>query len=1298
MLLNTERGLPVSAALTEHYIGRTGSGFADYFAQNVKEGWDYTSINLAKRFGRSVAARAEMGPEEATRKLSREEYEAGPFARKELPFKDGLTPLEARVNAEGHDERQLRQLFLGQYTGDHELAGALGGQLAGGILAPENFVSLPGAMYLTTGMRAGKAIAQAGKVAAIENVLVTAGMAPIISQALEAEGKPYGFEEAVTDIGNAAGAGFILGAGVKAVGLAGGALARNARLRVAQKLADAEGQLKGGINGLADRLDEQSVKDFRPDAPQESKQTKGWRAWVKDGVDKVMGRSDKADMSGQKADLSRPTSEILAPKWREDIKAGQSAPTRPAASQGATDVTRAMRDLETRLTQAGERADISGVGEAIHGLNKTMKALALRVERMDASQMESVKELRIMQSRLQYILDNPDAPARPVEGKLSKREEPLRAVMQMEPEARAALAGELQTKIEAHTQAVEAHHADIQETKAVLADAAPKVDEIMSAAKEVGKTVETRVEHKIPTSSGEHVSVYLDPKRVDAAKAAKAEAATFQRWIGGDDRFLAKDKKGRVLIATRDSVGEVAFMSDPGNTGGWTFYEGDALASAVQAGTVTPDDVRAALKAANWTQPEVRMLAEEMHKVLRGANGRSSLGIMWRGDEWFIVNGRVLTDHPVHGRLAEPEVRRSEGYHLANDLKGVQEFLKAQPGLPNLKMFREKLTAYRLEFEEAKQNWFARHVQGMIDTFASGDRGGFASMRDNLARYFAHNVSAKGDAAAEAGAKVAVNRLKERIDERIKAMPESTKKMLEASWTRDASDVPTVKAMKDAVRTSYKRDIKGIVSRYFTTAEREETDIIRHIVEHLHGNDHMFVADALENLPEIGVGFHPDGSVMAERIDINPAMVRELERAQLDLDERMASAERMGRLKKANSERRTGVNNLLYALARDEARRTIIGAIKEISDIARAEALADLFGSKPAAEPKALPKRSDVREWVVELRKLRSENALGLSDTPVYHEDILARMAIQDGMTVMGKAHDGLGKKAGPLDDVELAESAMRAYADLRRSDVQQAAQAERVAGEGRDLDPAMPDTIAKPQYVEGKSGALAAHEVGDHLARTQDALEDMKDQLEKFHQSGEPEHQVVFQKVYLMDGTPLEPGAEIHPEEHAALVARADKNGKPRPLVGSNVAFMEKEIDRLTAYEDRLFASLPNYAQAGGSASARVSGDNPARPVNSSALDIRDPKAVQEARKRAEDRLAETQKDMTAEGVLDDGGRSIKLAEPRKTPDKWLSPATKAQLEADAKLNNAALAPQVNLSVETVTAKAIEKITKEGC
>lgn len=197
-----------------------GIGFWSAVAEHVGTGLDFGTTVFAKTWLAEGRAALAMGVEQANKQITADEFKASPYYRVGMEHHEGMTEMEAAAMAELHDDRIKRDMMLGEYTGEHQMAAALLGMMAGGMVAPENWLPI-GRLFKGASI-AERAATQASRgvlatigkrmaVAAGENAAITAAVDPFIFPLLDEQGYDVHTSDILADVGAAAAFGAAFG-------------------------------------------------------------------------------------------------------------------------------------------------------------------------------------------------------------------------------------------------------------------------------------------------------------------------------------------------------------------------------------------------------------------------------------------------------------------------------------------------------------------------------------------------------------------------------------------------------------------------------------------------------------------------------------------------------------------------------------------------------------------------------------------------------------------------------------------------------------------------------------------------------------------------------------------------------------------------------------------------------------------------------------------------------------------------------------------------------------------------------
>lgn len=204
----------------EILAGRRPS-FGEFMGASVREGWFNSTLGTG-----GALAGVERATEANPDPLARHEWEASQWWRQGVPWDDRMTAGRARALAEVFDEnRYRRQVMSARDPGLLEAALGFGGQLAGSIPDPVNFLPIAGPV--ARGARAAGAVRVA---AALEAPGVAGGLArgaaegfggnlavaPVLYPAQATLGEEVTFGRVVTDLA----VGAFIGAGFGGLGAA----------------------------------------------------------------------------------------------------------------------------------------------------------------------------------------------------------------------------------------------------------------------------------------------------------------------------------------------------------------------------------------------------------------------------------------------------------------------------------------------------------------------------------------------------------------------------------------------------------------------------------------------------------------------------------------------------------------------------------------------------------------------------------------------------------------------------------------------------------------------------------------------------------------------------------------------------------------------------------------------------------------------------------------------------------------------------------------------------------------------
>lgn len=180
----------------------------EYLGAKMSQAWDWTTLKQLSDYEPGY------GPP-----MSREEWEASPYYRPEIPYDEDMNEVRARIYSERFDERRYRDSLVERSDSGFRSILGFGAQLLATSPDPINYVPFLGAGARATAI--GKLGVIGGRVAtgAAEAAIGTAVTDAIVSQGLIAQGEDVGWQDAALDV--------VFGAGVGGLfGLAGGLMTR----------------------------------------------------------------------------------------------------------------------------------------------------------------------------------------------------------------------------------------------------------------------------------------------------------------------------------------------------------------------------------------------------------------------------------------------------------------------------------------------------------------------------------------------------------------------------------------------------------------------------------------------------------------------------------------------------------------------------------------------------------------------------------------------------------------------------------------------------------------------------------------------------------------------------------------------------------------------------------------------------------------------------------------------------------------------------------------------------------------
>lgn len=1234
MPLKTEFENP-RVRLAEYYGGQGGTGLSDYIMRNFNEGVDFTTAHFVKRDLMRMGEAAQIGTEKAFTPLEKDAYESSPFYREAIPYRPGMTELDARVNARIHDKRQLDEIMRGQYTGDHELAGALAGTLAGGLLGPENYIAPFGASK-QVGTTVMRGIMRAGLEASVENAAISAGLAPFLSDTFAQEGRKYGAAEAVEDTMSAAGVGFLLGAGGRALGAVKDAGLRSmherkVRLEITQRLHETLRDVsENGPQGAAERVSGDGLANYATE-PVETPRTLSER--LKANVSKMV--DTVWSPGGRQKQQSGRSSEVFNPSWRKPLSTGEAAPTAPKATVLAQDADRVLADLETKMRDVAARVgtedvDAGGLRETLDKTKEWVRQLRIQVMRTDETVLAIRREIGDMRLRLEYLLGGGTSGDMPAAAKPGNRVEKLK------PEEIALKAEDLKSQIEAKEAALADLEVDAKQSKEVADKAERQAKPLMRTAGKVAREIE-----RVRTFDAFGEPVMVDVKREADFNNRQANIRATVDQLGGwlgKNRFITYDPVHETFGITRNPkhLDPRMFLFDLSRP-----EHKDSLMRAMEQGKLDNAMLRDIIADHGLRKPEIAVVANAVHDEI---SQYGSCMLAWRpGDEHrapdvFIVNKNLLD---YHGYYSEAKLKE-RGYTLSGDLGGVMAAV--EQGLITTPDIKHLWDRYSGEFTEAK-NRYIRSVVDQIVTSSLDSRQVDAAHVKKLALFFGRSVAGTGKADPRI-----VSALTGAIDGVLKDAKPFTAAG-EAIATRKGF-VSEMKALQRQIDGEALRGMLDTIRRFHTNAEHGVDEQLvkawaRTIQE---GQPRLFrgdmtIREVLAKGLEIG-----DGVTQAiERFTADENMVRELERMELRV---MADRERVARAlrdKRTRAVRAESVREIHQDLIRRDIERAMHRALEEIAMNARVAAQI-MNGTYSGWDIRHAPELDQAfhdrrvrvmgEDGAAKARKLDERAARGEDVKDVATKNIYANAdtAIADALYTV--THEGRLRQ----------EEAMRAARDAVRV----------------DYDPAMQDTIAgngSMHFTVGKGSIgdanLGREELHARMADAQDRIAWHEDELWKI-QSGEEPDGLVATERFKSGGRWLNAGTRV---DEAFLSKLKDR---PKTALASewHQEGVARQEHALMFYGNQL-ATLGHTTPGNLRGEYHVSGDLPMPKV--------DPERV-EARIAEMDKLTE------------------------KTKQDMRQPGTTIDVEGSPQVGASAHAVQRDREIAHATADAIKTVSSKGC
>lgn len=217
----------------------TPSSFKEYLGLSFGQGIEESALGAATSVGPDyqppmsggIFGQPAVQQPSGTPKLSEDQWKASKNYRQEIPYDPGMTEARAEFLRQQFDRRRWRDSVYERYQGGlMGRAAGIGAMLAGGALAPENYIPILGpASRAYMAARLGRVGAYAA-VGAAEGAIGNLAVAPYIYQGLAAQGEDVGVEDVALDVAMGAVLGSAFSTGV---GVVGDRLARSRAMREA---------------------------------------------------------------------------------------------------------------------------------------------------------------------------------------------------------------------------------------------------------------------------------------------------------------------------------------------------------------------------------------------------------------------------------------------------------------------------------------------------------------------------------------------------------------------------------------------------------------------------------------------------------------------------------------------------------------------------------------------------------------------------------------------------------------------------------------------------------------------------------------------------------------------------------------------------------------------------------------------------------------------------------------------------------------------------------------------------------